>query len=182
MDITIRLQPFISEITLNYFILLFLYFLLQKQNYELHHHTSSASLHSPKSATATMLDRSVSSRRPSPSTAETEPLTSPPSDAASDAVDDSKAKRQHISLLASKYLSRVGQLSPSVIISLFVFLFVASLIFHYSRRLLVCVSPYDPRSLGGPGLFRPDALESDFGYLGVPWCKSASIILNLILM
>ncbi|XP_044484432.1 uncharacterized protein LOC123210249 [Mangifera indica] len=125
--------------------------------------------HSPNStATATMHDRSVSSRRPA---ADTETLAASPSDAAFEAVDDSKTKRQHFSLLASKYLSRIGNVSPSLILSLLVFLFVASLIFHYSRGL-VCVSLYDPRSRGGPGLFRPDELESDFGYLGVPWCRS----------
>lgn len=135
--------------------------------------------HSPNStATATMHDRSVSSRRPA---ADTETLAASPSDAAFETVDDSKTKRQHFSLLASKYLSRIGNVSPSLILSLLVFLFVASLIFHYSRGL-VCVSLYDPRSRGGPGLFRPDELESDFGYLGVPWCKSVSITFNLILV
>ncbi|KAK1576153.1 hypothetical protein Q3G72_011337 [Acer saccharum] len=133
--------------------------------------------HSPKSTTptaasATIMDRAVSSRRSAaPYSSDAEPLTcaSPIRVAEAAAVDESKTKRQHLSLLASNYLSRIAN-SPCLVLCIVTALVVISLAFH--SRSLVCVSPYDPVSRIGPGLLRPDALESDFGYLGVPWCRS----------
>ncbi|KAK4839924.1 hypothetical protein QYF36_026038 [Acer negundo] len=133
--------------------------------------------HSPKSTTptaasATIMDRAVSSRRSAaPYTSDAEPLTcaSPIRVAEAAAVDESKTKRQHLSLLASNYLSRIAN-SPCLVLCIVTALVVISLAFH--SRSLVCVSPYDPVSRIGPGLLHTDALESDFGYLGVPWCRS----------
>lgn len=127
--------------------------------------------HSPRSPSAAtaMLDRVVSSRRAAPHATDSDAVASSPGSASED--DESKTKRQHISLLASNYLSRIGHGSSCLTVCIVGFFVVVSLVFHYSRSL-VCISPYDPLSRIGPGLYRPDAIESDFGYLGVPWCKS----------
>ncbi|KAK1578442.1 hypothetical protein Q3G72_030290 [Acer saccharum] len=126
--------------------------------------------HSPKSTTPTnasaaIMDRAVSSRRSAaPYSSDAEPLTcaSPIRVAEAAAVDESKTKRQQLSLLASNYLSRIAN-SPCLVLCIVTALVVISLTFH--SRSLVCVSPYDPVSRIGPGLLRPDALESDFGRL-----------------
>ncbi|KAK9229066.1 hypothetical protein WN944_022023 [Citrus x changshan-huyou] len=68
-------------------------------------------------------------------------------------------------------LSDASHASPCLIICVLVLFGAVSLTFHYSHNL-VCISPYDPLSRFGPRLYRPDALESDFGYLDVPWCRS----------
>lgn len=67
-----------------------------------------------------------------------------------------------------KYFSRFSHASPCLIICVLVLFGAVSLTFHYSHNL-VCISPYDRLSRFGPRLYRPDALESDSGYLDVPW-------------
>ncbi|KAL9350723.1 hypothetical protein Peur_057978 [Populus x canadensis] len=121
--------------------------------------------HSPKNtitATTKMLDRVLSSRR----------VTSHLDDSDTDAsADDSKTKKQNLSLLASNYLSRLSHLCfcPTACLLLCLLLaivLITSLAFH--SRSFVCVS--DPGSR--VGFFGLDGLESDFGSLGVPWCRS----------
>ena len=130
-------------------------------------HSSSQS---PKTPT-TMLDRALSSRRPH-SDADL-------SDSGESGTDESKTKRPHVYLLASNFVSRIGhQWLPCVIIALLflVLLFLTSLAFHSSR--FVCVSRFDPAAR--IGFFGFDGLESDFGALGVPWCKHLQISLSLL--
>ncbi|KAJ6947388.1 hypothetical protein NC651_001928 [Populus alba x Populus x berolinensis] len=118
-------------------------------------------VHSP-SATTNMLDRVLSSRR----------VTSHLDDAETDAsADDSKTKKQNLSLLASNYLSRLSHfcICPTaclLICLLLAVILITSLAFH--SRSFVCVS--DPGSRAG--FFGLEGLESDFGSLGVPWCRS----------
>jgi hypothetical protein len=124
-------------------------------------------VHSP-SATTNMLDRVLSSRR----------VTSHLDDAETDAsADDSKTKKQNLSLLASNYLSRLSHfcICPTaclLICLLLAVILITSLAFH--SRSFVCVS--DPGSRAG--FFGLEGLESDFGSLGVPWCKSLSLPLS----
>ncbi|WZZ62021.1 hypothetical protein YC2023_062128 [Brassica napus] len=122
-------------------------------------HSSSQS---PKTPT-TMLDRALSSRRPH-SDADLP-------DSGESGTDESKTKRPHVYLLASNFVSRIGhQWLPCLIIALLflVLLFLTSLAFHSSS--FVCVSRFDPAAR--IGFFGFDGLESDFGALGVPWCRS----------
>jgi len=123
--------------------------------------------HSPKNtitATTKMLDRVLSSRR----------VTSHLDDSDTDAsADNSKTKKQNLSLLASNYLSRLSHFcfcpTASLLLCLLLdIVLITSLAFH--SRSFVCVS--DPGSR--VGFFGLDGLESDFGSLGVPWCKSLS--------
>ncbi|KAM7254418.1 hypothetical protein ACFE04_003798 [Oxalis oulophora] len=119
---------------------------------------SSSSSLSPKDPTNKMLERVFSVRRP----------THTDSSSVDNDGDESKTKRQHISLLLSNYLSRMGHVSSSlpclVILCLLVItLTVSSLVFR--SRGIVCVN--------GVGFhWVTDGSESDFGYLGVPWCRS----------
>ncbi|XP_061374814.1 uncharacterized protein LOC133317035 [Gastrolobium bilobum] len=87
--------------------------------------------------------------------------------------DESKTrKQQNILFLAtnrvSNYISRMGGYSyywPCATIALFIFL---AFLFLFTSRRFVCIS--DPVSRAG--FYGLDGLESDFGALGVPWCRS----------
>ncbi|KAG8656406.1 hypothetical protein MANES_04G131400v8 [Manihot esculenta] len=116
-----------------------------------------------------MLERVLSSRRVSPH----------PDDAVSDSDtstvygDESKTRKLVLSLLAANYLSRLSHVcpcpTPCLILCLLVLLvYIVSLLYH--SRNFVCVSPFDPKNR--VGFFGLDGLESDFGFLGVPWCRS----------
>ncbi|KAJ6700791.1 hypothetical protein OIU74_012188 [Salix koriyanagi] len=118
-------------------------------------------VHSP-SATTNMLDRVLSSRRV------TSHLDASEMDAS---ADDSKTKKQNLSLLASNYLSRLSHfcICPTaclIICLLLAVILITSLALH--SRSFVCIS--DPGSRAG--FFGLEGLESDFGSLGVPWCRS----------
>ncbi|EEF46422.1 uncharacterized protein LOC8273817 [Ricinus communis] len=138
-------------------------------------HTLNKHPLSPKTPTSTtvsttkMLDRALSSRRVSPY----------PDDTVSDADtslisgDESKTKKQSLTLLATNYFSRLSHLCPCptpclILCLLVVLVSTGSLLFH--SRNFVCVSPFDPATR--VGFFGFDGLESDFGALGVPWCRS----------
>lgn len=140
-------------------------------------HTNPSNVSPPltprySSTAMNILERVHSSRRPSQA-----------SDAAGDgdlATDDeSKTKKHsHLSLAiarashffyrnVSSSTSSVGWcLWPCVLLCISVFL-ITSLVYH--SRNLVCISPYDPVSR--VNFFGLDGLDSDFGALGVPWCK-----------
>ncbi|KAL6285680.1 hypothetical protein ACE6H2_010070 [Prunus campanulata] len=113
-----------------------------------------------------MLERALSSRRNA--------LYADEAAAENDAVaaDESKTKKHlPISFFTTRitnYLTRTGPVWPCLLLLALVLLLIFSLIFN-SRRF-VCVSPYDPVSRSG--FFGFDGLESDFGSLGVPWCRS----------
>lgn len=93
--------------------------------------------------------------------------------------DDSKTKKQQNILFrftnrASNYFSRTvsfcGQYLPCIAIALLLLLASS---FLYTSRSFVCISSssfYHPVSRAG--FFGLDGLDSDFGTLGVPWCKS----------
>ena len=82
--------------------------------------------------------------------------------------DESKT-RKHISVAvrATNYLTRTGYLWPFLVLCL-VLVLVSSLLIR--SRSLVCVSSsYDPVSR--MRFFGYDEPDSDFGSLGVSWCK-----------
>ncbi|KAJ6342704.1 hypothetical protein OIU78_010598 [Salix suchowensis] len=123
-----------------------------------------ALVHSP-SATTNMLDRVLSSRRV------TSHLDASEMDAS---ADDSKTKKQNLSLLASNYLSRLSHfcICPTaclIICLLLAVILITSLALH--SRSFVCIS--DPGSRAG--FFGLEGLESDFGSLGVPWFGEESM-------
>lgn len=109
-----------------------------------------------------MLERVLSSRRSA---------SHPDAENDDVAADDSKTKKHlPISFFTTRitnYLTRSGPVWPCFLLLALVLLLIFSLIFN-SRRF-VCISPYDPVSR--TGFFGFDGLESDFGSLGVPWCK-----------
>ncbi|PSS17940.1 Sterol O-acyltransferase [Actinidia chinensis var. chinensis] len=83
--------------------------------------------------------------------------------------DESKT-RKHISVAmrATNYLTRTGYLWPFLVLCL-VLLLVSSLLIR--SRSLVCVSSsYNPVSR--MRFFGYEEPDSDFGSLGVPWCRS----------
>ncbi|XP_020227952.1 uncharacterized protein LOC109809131 [Cajanus cajan] len=121
----------------------------------------------PNHSAPSMLERSLSSRR-----------VNSYADAEADAdADESKIKKhQHllfrITTRASNYLSRIAGSGsfylPCVTLSLFLFLAFS---FLFTSRGFVCISSsYSPVSRAG--FFGFDGLDSDFGALGVPWCRS----------
>ncbi|XP_054779876.1 uncharacterized protein LOC129287677 [Prosopis cineraria] len=121
---------------------------------------------------STMLERVLSLRRTTP-----HPDDSVASASASTADDDDESKIRkhhrfflHAATRASNYLSRLSCPASYWVfaISLLLLLSVSSLLF--SSRGFVCVSSSSPFSR--VGFFASDVLESDFGALGVPWCRS----------
>lgn len=88
--------------------------------------------------------------------------------------DDESKTRKHISLAmrATNFLTRPytgGYLWPFLFISL-ILLVILSLFIH--SRDLVCVPSVSSFDLNSRlRFFGLDGLESDFGSLGVPWCK-----------
>ncbi|CAN1836724.1 hypothetical protein LINPERHAP1_LOCUS34866 [Linum perenne] len=124
---------------------------------------------SPRSSTSssvaanTMLERVLSSRRYT--------LHSDAALPSSSSSDDSKTKPPNLSSLASNYISRMSHSSLHCVIFgllLFALALIGSITYH--SRTLVCISRFDPKSRAG--FFGIDGLESDFGALGVPWCRS----------
>lgn len=95
--------------------------------------------------------------------------------------DVSKTKKNRFSLFTHRlsiYFTRIGPIWACLALVGLILLMISSLIFFHSRRF-VCVSSYDPVSRSG--FFGMDGLDSDFGSLGVPWCKfSCSSLLDLI--
>ncbi|KAL1810849.1 hypothetical protein ACET3Z_020914 [Daucus carota] len=91
-------------------------------------------------------------------------------------ADESKTKHISLAMRATQYFTRpgtgitVGYLWPSLFITLVV-LSLVSLFIH--SRDLVCVSSVSSFDLNSRlRFFGLDGLDSDFGSLGVPWCRS----------
>ncbi|WCJ40814.1 hypothetical protein M5689_021717 [Euphorbia peplus] len=111
-----------------------------------------------------MLERVLSTRRTSSySDSESSPTSG----------DESKSKKPNLSLLISNHLSRFSHYCSCptlflIISLLLVFVSISSLLIH--SRNFVCISPFDPATR--VGFFGLDGLESDFGALGVPCCRS----------
>lgn len=121
----------------------------------------------PNLSAPSMLERTLSSRRVN---------SCADGDADGDADESKTKKNQHIlfriTTRASNYLSRIAGSGsfylPCVIILLFIFLAFS---FLFTSRGFVCISSsYTPVSRAG--FFGFDGLDSDFGSLGVPCCKS----------
>lgn len=95
-------------------------------------------------------------------------------EATADADDDEKTKKQQHQQIriatrtAANYLTRLGPFGLCLVFLSLAFLSILSLYLFHSRSF-VCVSSYDPVTRSG--FFGLDGLESDFGSLGVPWCK-----------
>lgn len=85
--------------------------------------------------------------------------------------DDESKTRKHVSFTvrATNHLARTGYLWPCLALCLLLLL-IPSLILH--SRNFVCVSSSYSDPLSRIGFLNFDGLESDFGYLGVPWCRS----------
>lgn len=84
--------------------------------------------------------------------------------------DESKT-RKHISVAMriSNYLARTGYIWPILIIGLS-FVIISSFIYH--THDLVCISVSSSDHTSRLRFFGFDGLDSDFGSLGVPWCRS----------
>lgn len=113
-----------------------------------------------------MLERVVSMRRAAPNSGD---------GADSDTDDESKAKRTHrLSVIAARFTNHVAKLThvcpwPCFVLCAVVIFLIPSVIHH--TRNLVCISN---DAVSRARFFGFDGLESDFGVLGVPWCKSLS--------
>ncbi|KAI3766600.1 hypothetical protein L2E82_16664 [Cichorium intybus] len=85
--------------------------------------------------------------------------------------DGSKTRKQlSIAMRVTNYLTRTGYLWPIILLAILIFV-IASLFLH--SRDLVCVSSISSFDrLSRTRFFGLDGLESDFGSLGVPWCRS----------
>ncbi|XP_019223756.1 PREDICTED: uncharacterized protein LOC109205496 [Nicotiana attenuata] len=106
-----------------------------------------------------MLERALSSRRAPPF-----------SDDGDDDGDQSKT-RKHISVPTkiTNYLIRTGHLWPCLLIGLVIIVLTS---FVYHTRDLVCISASSSDHISRLRFFGFDGLETDFGSLGVPWCRS----------
>ncbi|XP_042492110.1 uncharacterized protein LOC122071768 [Macadamia integrifolia] len=82
--------------------------------------------------------------------------------------DDESKTRKNISfaMRVTKLMTKIWVLWPLIV--LFVILLLVSIVIH--SRDLVCVSSFEPYSR--MNFFGIDGLDSDFGSLGVPWCRS----------
>lgn len=106
----------------------------------------------------------------------------PPCPEEEDGDDESKT-RKHASFAAriSKH-ARFGSSSYCLVVSLSVLLLLVVACFLFSRsRPVICVPPYD--SIARNALFGAnlEGLASDFGSLGVPWCKPFKSSLSVFL-
>ncbi|GAB4850222.1 hypothetical protein Ancab_029517 [Ancistrocladus abbreviatus] len=88
-----------------------------------------------------------------------------------DEGDESKTKKNiPFTTRASNFISRNGILWPCLTLTLLLVLFTSTAVFY--TRSLVCVSSSLPDSHSRFYFFGFDGLDSDFGSLGVPWCRS----------
>lgn len=92
-------------------------------------------------------------------------------DGAADETGDESKTRKHISMAMrlTNFLTRTGYLWPILVIALLIVIIFSIII---NSRDLVCISASTSDHISRLRFFGFDALESDFGSLGVPWCKS----------
>ncbi|KAK9148670.1 hypothetical protein Scep_007427 [Stephania cephalantha] len=85
-----------------------------------------------------------------------------------DEEDDEPKNRKNVSVAikAAKHIARLTLLWPCLALALL--LLAISLFFHY--RSLLCVPSIEPSYR--LNLLGVDGIDSDFGALGVPWCRS----------
>ncbi|KAK4756602.1 hypothetical protein SAY87_006729 [Trapa incisa] len=113
-----------------------------------------------------MLERVLSMRRAAPHTG----------DAEGDAADESKIRKQNrFSILTARFVNHACKLThtcpswPWLLLILLLFFLISSIVRH--SLSIICVSNrYD--AISRAHFFGFDGLESDFGFLGVPWCRS----------
>lgn len=105
-----------------------------------------------------MLERVLSSRR-----------ATPVSDDGDETGDESKT-RKHLSVATrvTNYVIRTGHLWPCLLLGLVI---VVATSFVYHTRDLVCISASSSDHHSRLRFFGFEGLETDFGSLGVPWCK-----------
>lgn len=91
-------------------------------------------------------------------------------DGAADETGDESKTRKHISMAMrlTNFLTRTGYLWPILVIGLLIVIILSVII---NSRDLVCISASNSDHVSRLKFFGFDALESDFGSLGVPWCK-----------
>ncbi|GAB2293516.1 hypothetical protein Dimus_027723 [Dionaea muscipula] len=115
-----------------------------------------------------VLERMHSTRRPT---------TAPSSDG--DDTDDDESKKTKIvpfTTRASNFITRSGiavgggVLWPCLTLTLLLVLFISSAVLY--TRSIVCISSISDPRFSRFSFFGFDGLESDFGSLGVPWCRS----------
>ncbi|XP_022844663.1 uncharacterized protein LOC111367831 [Olea europaea var. sylvestris] len=118
--------------------------------------------------TKNMLERALSTRRPAQFTDDGGTAAD---DEANEETGDESKTRKHISIAmrVTNYLTRTGYLCPILIFGL-VIIIISSLVFR--SRDLVCISASSSDHISRLRFFGFDGLESDFGSLGVPWCRS----------
>lgn len=97
---------------------------------------------------------------------------------------DGSKSRKHFSIAIriSNYLTRTGYICP-IILLVIAILVICSLFLH--SRDLICVSSIDSFDrIARTRFFGLEGLDSDFGALGVPWCKLSLCVLvfDLILL
>ncbi|XP_023752468.1 uncharacterized protein LOC111900814 isoform X1 [Lactuca sativa] len=85
--------------------------------------------------------------------------------------DGSKTRKQlSIATRVTNYLTRTGYLWPILFLAIVIFVIYS---FFIRSRNLICVSSISSFDrLSRTRFFGLDGLESDFGSLGVPWCRS----------
>ncbi|XP_022009974.1 uncharacterized protein LOC110909242 isoform X1 [Helianthus annuus] len=85
--------------------------------------------------------------------------------------DDSKT-RKHLSIATriTNYFTRTGYLCPTIITAIIILIITS---YFLQSRDLLCVSSISSFDrLSRTRFFGLDGLDSDFGALGVPWCRS----------
>lgn len=87
-----------------------------------------------------------------------------------DETGDESKTRKHISitLRVTNYLTRTGYLWPILVVGLVIVIILSVIINSHD---LVCISASYSDHISRLRFFGFDGLESDFGSLGVPWCK-----------
>lgn len=114
-----------------------------------------------------MLERVLSLRRASPIT----------DDGDGDGEGDESKTRKHLSpaIRFTNYMTRTGHIWPFLLIGLVLVVLTS---FAYHSRDLVCISASSSDHISRLRFFGFQALETDFGSLGVPWCKFIFLRLN----
>jgi hypothetical protein len=136
-------------------------------------HSRKSHQHTPTTTTmpSKMLERVLSLRRAGPQHGE-----EGSGDNDDGTADESKTKKQQqlpLTTRAAHYLTRMGPMGPCLAFLCLTFLAILSLLIFHSRPFVCVSSYYNPVSRSG--FFGLDGLESDFGSLGVPWCKPFSL-------
>ncbi|WOL14569.1 hypothetical protein Cni_G23349 [Canna indica] len=91
---------------------------------------------------------------------------------AGDFHDESKTRKYASFAGRVPMHARAALSGPSAAVSIFLLLLFTVAYFIFCRSRPVCVSPYDPSARTVLFAATLDGLASDFGSLGVPWCRT----------